>query len=108
MLRYPPTEIVLSPSDVEMTMKRIAARNRAKAVPYLSTWQGATANRTKLSELPTEYDHLSDASTQLGVQRDNAASSQSGSDFEDHLEKLTIHDDGISHSSERFPGGEVS
>jgi len=103
MLRYPPTEIVLSPSDVEITMKRITARNRAKA-----TRQVASANRTRLSRPPAEYDSFSDVSTQLGEQRDNAVSSQSDSDLEDYLDRLVIRDDRILQSSQRPPGGEVS
>jgi hypothetical protein len=108
MLRYPPTEIVLSPSDVEITMKRITARTKAKAAPYLSTRQLATANRTRLSRPPAEYDSFSDVSTQLGEQRDNTVSSRSSPDLEDHLAGLVIRDDRIAHHSQRVPGGEVS
>jgi hypothetical protein len=99
MLRYPPTEIVLSPSDVEMAMKRMAASKRAKAGPYLSR-QAVTANRARLSKPPAEYDSYSDVSTRMGDQKDSAVSSQSGSDFEERLAQMAIRDE--------RPGGEVS
>lgn len=100
MLRYPPTEIVLSPSDVEMVMTRIAMRNRAKAGPYLSPRQVITDSRAMLSRPPVEYDSYSDASTRTGDQGDRTVSSQSGSDFEGRLARMAIRED--------RPGGEVS
>jgi hypothetical protein len=93
MLRYPPTEIVLSPNDVEIAMTRIAARNRAKAGPYLSPRQVATASRAMPSRPPVEYDSYSDVSTQTGDQGDRIVSSQSGSDFEGRLARMAIGED---------------
>jgi hypothetical protein len=104
MLRYPPTEIVLSPSDVDITMKRIAATKRAN-VAYLS--RHVATNRARLSRPPIDYDSRSDDSTQIGDQT-RAASSQSGSELDDQLARLAIRDDQLARLAVRDDQPEVT